>query len=159
MNLSRRRELISLSALLALAAAAWITATIADRPASIPSPTLSPLSPDCTQMLVEVLAQAGLVGKATFQTDGTLAVEILPSAESTVDQAAQLFWVTFDGVSTLPPRCPYPWLEVTVVTGQARLHARVAAADLRAWAEGTLTDSGLIDRVFYTQQPLSPPRP
>ncbi|HEC33969.1 MAG TPA: hypothetical protein ENI37_04560 [Chloroflexi bacterium] len=156
-DVSLRRWRVWLLILVALAATVWLVTTAAGRALPTPPVAVSPLSPNCVQEAAAQLVQAGLAGRVACQADGTLAVEMLLSADRSADQAAQAIWVVFDAAASLPPECSYRRLEVTVVADGARLHARVTAADLQAWAEGTLDEAGLVARVLYTREPLTPP--
>jgi hypothetical protein len=135
----------------------WLAAAFAGRaPLSSTLPFFSPLPSDCARELPARLTQAGLVGWVAFRTDGMLIVEVSPPVGWSPDHAAQAVWSVFDAVAALPPTCPYRRLEVTVSTSAVRLRARAAAADIRAWAADTLDDAGLIERVAYTEELLSP---
>jgi hypothetical protein len=145
--------------LLGISAVVWLAATAAGRFLPAPSVSTSPLAPECAEELAARLARDGLVAQVAMQADGTLITEVRLPASWPADQAAQAAWTVFDAVTDLPPTCTYQQLEVRVPAEGVRLRIRAMASDLQAWAEGTLDEASLVERVLYVREPLTPRAP
>ena len=159
MNPVLRRWHSYLLILLGISAVVWLAATAAGHFLPGRSVSTSPLAPECAEELAAQLAHDGLVTQVALQADGTLITEVWLPTSRPADQAAQAAWTVFDAVTDLPPTCTYQQLEVRVPAEGVRLRIRAKASDLQAWAEGTLDEASLIERVLYVREPLTPHAP
>jgi hypothetical protein len=106
--------------------------------------------------LTAELARVGVSGRTDFRADGTLVVAVTSAAEQPDDQSAQVVWAVLDAALMMPAGCPYQQLEVVLLFDETHLRATVSATDLRAWATGELDEGGIIDRILYIEEALSP---
>jgi len=155
MKLALRSWRNAFLALFIVAALLWLAATLALRSQIPPAAAFtSPLPMGCVQQPAARLARMGCAAHVTSTIEGTLLVHVLPPPGQSPGLAAQTIWTAFDAVASLPADCPYRELMVIVTTEETRLQAHVSASDVRAWAEGLLPDTELVERVAYTEEPL-----
>jgi hypothetical protein len=119
----------------------------------------------------QLLAQAGLGGTVTLNSEGTLYVEIASPyvPGQTADEVAQLAWVVFDvalalstssgqALDTGDGRDSFNQVAVSITSpadrggspAPWRIHASVSMVDLQAFSTGELSEDEFVERVTYT---------
>jgi hypothetical protein len=133
-----------------------------------PVPTYPPgslSSQECQQRAAEIMSQAGLSGAATVIPGGALQLDLVyrDTAAESLGNAAQQVWEAFDIATALTEdRCAmFSRVEIRINVRSrsdqklGQIRAAVPATHLKAFHNGSLSESEFIDQVTYEAIPAS----